>query len=739
MKLVIVESPSKSKTIQGYLGKGYKVLSSKGHIADLPKSGLGVDVDKKFAPEYVVTKKDVLKSLKAELKGVEEVLLATDPDREGEAIGWHIARELGLLAKRKKDAPKLSRIVFTEITKSAIQAAIEKPRAVDQNLVDAQQARRILDRLVGYKLSPLLWKKIRYGLSAGRVQSVAVKLVVDRENERTNFKPDESWEITAEVSEQKAKVKTEFKLSQADADDDEVDDSDSDFVARLSKWKGKKPEFAKQKDAEKVVEHLADQDWFVNSISSTTMHKSPSPPLMTSTLQAAAVNIFGFSAKRTMDAAQKLYEAGLITYMRTDSLQISAQAIESLRKFIVKEFGEKSLSNGINTYKSKSKVAQEAHEAIRPTDTAVNPKKTKLEGDQAKVYALIWQRAVASQMAPVTYVQSTMTITAGEGIFSVTGRQIKDKGYLKAMPEKFAEYELPAVAEGKQVYPTMLSARQKFTAPPPRFSEASLIKELERLGIGRPSTYAPIIQTIQQRKYVEKLGRYFNPTDTGIVVTKLLAKHFKDIVDTDFTADMEDQLDRVADGKLEWVKMLSEFYFPFAKKLVEKEKDIKREDFTVIGPAPADMKCPECGKEMEIKLGKYGRFYSCTTFPECKGIVAIEGANGPGDEGINLEDYEGAPRTDDGRDYALKVGRFGQFWAHPDYPKVKDAKPLVLKHAILVEKYGEPPKSKDGKEYLLRKGRFGFFWAHPNYPKEKDIIPIKKTDKAEKSAKQAEK
>lgn len=736
-KLVIVESPAKAKTIQKYLGKGYVVKASKGHVVDLPKSGLSVDVDDDFAPTYQVTKPSVVKQLKQAFKSADTLVLAVDPDREGEAIGWHVAQELGVINSngKPKKGKKIERIVFTEITESAVKQAASNPREIDMDLINAQQARRILDRLVGYKLSPLLWKKIRYGLSAGRVQSVAVKLIVDREAERDAFKPDEYWKLKSEVVEKKVDPEIEIvtKESKLEQDEDEKSKKDEDqLLFELLRKSGKKFSASSEKDIESIVNTLKSSQWKIKSVTTKESKKNPPSPFSTSALQQTASGRLGFAARRTMQAAQKLYEAGHITYMRTDSLSISAQAVSAMRKYLQKSLGSEYVPEKAKTYKTKSKVAQEAHESIRPTVFNKTGKDLALEGDQLRLYDLIRTRALATQMNPALLEVDTVVIEAGDYELQLTGRRVMFDGYLAVYSEQVTELQLPEYKEGQTVFPKRIIGSQHFTQPPARYSEATLIKALEALGIGRPSTYAPIIHTIQQRKYVEKEGRYFSPTDTGKVVTKLLAKYFPNVVDSGFTADMEDKLDHIANGDLEWVKMLGDFYSPFAKDLEKNEESIKRDEFTVLGDAPKDVKCPECGKKMQIKLGRYGRFYSCANFPDCKGMRGMDGQTEADIEKKPKtkefqETYMPAPKTDDGEEYILKRGRFGEFWAHPNYPKVKDAQPLQLRPEKLKEKYGEIPETEDGRPYLIKNGRYGEFWAHPDYPEVKDIIRIKKS------------
>lgn len=735
MRLVIVESPTKAKTIEKYLGKGYKVKASKGHVVDLPKSEMGIDFDKDYQPKYVVTKKAALKQLKDAFKGAEELVIATDLDREGEAIGWHIAQKLGVIdkhGKEKKDYKgKVKRIVFTEITKDAIKNAIESPRNIDMDLVNAQEARRLLDRIVGYKLSPLLWKKIRYGLSAGRVQSVALRLIVEREEERGKFNPEEYWSIDSLLADKKGKLKIEYLKKDGDEDVDRAEEDDSLYKFSLNKVDGNKPELSDESQVKKIIEEVKEEDWKISSMSTRESRRNPKPPFITSTLQRTSSSWFGYSAKRTMQIAQKLYEKGLITYMRTDSTNIADSALKNIRTHIDKNFGKEYLPAKANIYSKKARGAQEAHESIRPSDVKKTPENIDLDGDELKLYRLIWQRTVGSQMSPAIINTHKIEIPVKKYVFSSSVQTVKFKGYLDVYPEKVTNKKLPDLSEGQSLYPRVLTGEQHFTQPPPRYTEASLIKKLEEEGIGRPSTYASIISTIQTRRYVEKENAAFLPTDTGVVVNHLLVDNFMSIVDYKFTANLESSLDNVAEGNLEWVKMLDDFYKPFEKNIETQEENIKREDYTVLGDAPKDIKCPECSKPMKIKLGRYGRFYSCSNWPDCKGILNIDGTseadmlNKPKTKEFQ-ENYEPAPKTDDGRDYILKRGRYGEFWAHPDYPKVKDAKPLELKPEKMKEVYGEIPKTEDGRNYLLKKGRFGEFWAHPDYPKVKDIKKISK-------------
>lgn len=735
MNLVIVESPSKAKTINKYLGKGYDVIASKGHIVDLPKSKLSIDTENGFKPEYVITNQKSLQEIKKKFKTATKLILAVDLDREGEAIGWNIARELKLVDFDGKKIGKkpLERIVFNEISKEAIENAIKKGRDIDMNLVNAQQARRILDRIVGYKLSPLLWKKITFGLSAGRVQSVAVRLVVDREREREKFLSEEYWSINSLVTLKKIKS-TEIKyfLSDQEKSNDVVDGL---IPFDLFKINGKNPTLKNELDCRTVIDDIKSKEWKISAISSSQQTRYPKPPFITSTLQQSAVNLFGFSAKRTMIAAQKLYEQGLITYMRTDSVNISSGAIKNARDFILKNFGEKYLPLK-EKYYSSGKNAQEAHECIRPVNFEKSSDNLKLDGDQKKIYDLIRNRALASQMSEAKYEINNVSVIIENKDqkyeLKAMGKRILFDGFLKILREKSEDIILPDLEIGQIIFPKMINSYQHFTQPPARYSEATLIKKLEELGIGRPSTYASIISTIVQRKYVINENKYLRPTDVGQVVNSLLEKYFNEIVDYGFTADMEGDLDKIAEGKQDWRKMLDKFYSPFNKKIVSNDKKISRDEFTVLGES--EKVCPECGKKMQIKLGRYGRFYSCIDYPKCKGILSyeVEGEDNSSVEEFDTSKYELPPKTEDGREYLLKKGRFGNFWAHPDYPKVKDAKPLQLKREEMIKAYGEIPHTKDGREFVLRSGRFGKFWAHPDYPDVKEIVKIKKLKKSKK-------
>lgn len=707
MDLVVVESPSKAKTIGKYLGKDYIVKASKGHVIDLPKSGLAVDVNNNFKPEYVVTNSKSLSEIKRSLKTADKLILAVDLDREGEAIGWHIAKELKLIDDKGnvKGKKKVERIVFNEITKDAIKEALKNPRSIDINLVNAQQGRRLLDRLVGYKLSPLLWKKISFGLSAGRVQSVALRLVVEKEEERNKFKSEEYWSIESELNEKNSNKNVKVDVIEVNKDQEvkkTKPPQSSNIKFSLSKISGKSPKINTRIDSEKILDSVKGEKWIVKKIEKTETKRNPKAPFITSTLQQAGVNSLGFSAKRTMSAAQKLYEAGLITYMRTDSTFMSNIAIEQARAFIKKEYGVEYLPAKPNTYQSSNKSAQEAHECIRPTDFSKTASELKLDGDQERVYDLIRSRALSSQMTPARLLNTVISIEIDKYIFTANGKVVQFPGYLRVSREKSEDTILPDIKEGQELFLEALRAIQHFTEPPARYSEATLIKKMEELGIGRPSTYASIISTILARKYVETEGRYLKPTDMGGLVNKLLTNYFSNVVDYGFTAEMEDNLDKIAEGKLDWVKMLKDFYFPFEKEIVTQEKNINRSEFTELGKS--EEKCPKCGSPMVVKISRYGKFLSCSKYPECDGMLGMEK-----EEALSLDEnkYEFGPKTDDGRDYVLKNSKYGKFWAHPDYPKVKDTKPLLLKEKC--------PLS--GHSLVERKGKWGkTFIGCSNYP-----------------------
>ena len=595
-KLIIVESPTKAKTIQNFLDKSYVLKSSYGHVRDLPKSVLGIDVENNFQPKYLVPAKAKknLKELKEAAKKSDSVILATDEDREGEAIAWHLLNALDLSEKNYQ------RIVFHEITPKAIKQALENPRKINNDLVNAQQGRRVLDRLVGYKLSPFLWKKIIRGLSAGRVQSVALKLIVDREREREKFIPQEYWSICALLS----------KIN-----------SKKQFTAILVKKDGKaieKLEIKTKEQSEEILKDLKGVEYKIIKIEKKNKKKNPLPPFTTSSLQQESWQKFKYPSKKTMFLAQGLYEKGFITYHRTDSLNLSEDSLFQAKDFIKKTLGDNYWAGFFRKYKTKSKGAQEAHEAIRPTFVENTPEKmeSQLEKDQIKIYKLIWQRFIACQMKEAEINEVSAEITAKNYGFESKGQIIEFDGFLKVYQMKIKENILPELEQNEILKLIKLENEQHFTKPLARFNEASLIKELEGFGIGRPSTYAPIMTAIQNRNYINKdKNKSFFPTELGFMVNDLLAEHFQEIVDVNFTAEMEKNLDDIAKGEKEWQKVIKEFYFPFAKKLEEKYETVKKQG---IFNENTNKKCTECGKELILRLGKFGRFYGCSGFPDCK-------------------------------------------------------------------------------------------------------------------------
>ncbi len=610
MNLVIVESPAKAKTIEKYLGKGYKVVATYGHVRDLPKAELGIDTEHDFKPKYIIPtrcRKNVNR-LKKEVEKAKVLYLATDLDREGEAIAWHV------ISATKSPKDKIKRITFYEITKSAISNAIKNPRVIDMDLVDAQQARRVLDRLVGYKISPLLWEKVKRGLSGGRVQSVAVRLIVEREREIEKFKPQEYWTIEAllkkQTTDDSLQYIEEFKALLTKKDDKRID----------------KLEIEIEKKANKIISDLKNSEYKIEKIEKKEVAKNPKPPFTTSTLQQTASSKLGFSAKKTMFLAQQLYEGiklgpegsvGLITYMRTDSVNLAKEAIFEARKLIEEKFGKKYLPESPKFYKTKAKGAQEAHEAIRPTYIQKDPDSIKdfLNKDQFRLYSLIWKRMLTCQMEKAILDSITCDIKAKNYTFTARGLTVKFDGFLKVMKEKQKEEILPKLQEGENLDLIKLNHLQHFTQPPARYTEASLVKTLEENGIGRPSTYAPIMSTILLRGYVEKEAKYFKPKEIGIIVNDLLVEHFSDIFNVKFTAKMEKELDEIASGEKKWVPIISDFYKPFEKDLQDKYEKIKKVE---IPEKKTSEKCEKCGKYMVIRSGKFGEFLACSGFPECK-------------------------------------------------------------------------------------------------------------------------
>jgi DNA topoisomerase-1 len=734
--LVIVESPAKAKTIQKYLGKGFTVEASLGHVKDLPKSTLGVDTSKEFETDYVVIpgKEKVLAKLKKLAGPMDAIYLAPDPDREGEAIAAHLAFELGgnghgkkSKKKKKEDPdgpPRIQRVTFNEITKRAVQAAFEHPRAIDQNLVDAQQARRVLDRLVGYQVSPLLWDKVRRGLSAGRVQTVALRLIVEREREIKAFEKKEYWTIDAHLAASKPPA----------------------FDARFLGKGEEKIEVTNGEDAEKIRAAIEEADWLVRSVDKKERRRNAAPPFTTSKLQQDSSRKLRFSVKRTMMIAQRLYEGvelgeeglvGLITYMRTDSTRGAPEAIQEVREYVGNEYGAAYLPETPNTYKEK-KDSQGAHEAIRPTSAMRHPDQVKqyLKEDEFKVYKLIWQRFVASQIMPAVFDQTTVDIDAksknGDAYwFRVTGSVMKFDGFLRVYEEskegkdeedEELKHKLPALEAGQKLTLKELKPEQHFTEPPPRYNEASLVKELEERGIGRPSTYSAILSTIQERQYVQKLGGKFTPTEIGLVVTDLLVENFRDIFDVAYTAGLEEKLDEIEEGKEKWTDTLAEFYKKFTKDLKYAEKhmeNIKRME------KPTDEKCEKCGAPLVIKWGRHGSFYACSTYDKEDPNTCTFTKENP----INLPDLDSADVQETtqeeycencGRVMVLKRGRFGQFMACTGYPDCKTTRRLDQGKKVPDIPIDELcPKCN--RNMMIRHGRFGEFTACSGYPECKYV------------------
>ncbi len=608
-KLIIVESPAKANTIKKFLGGSTKVVASMGHIRDLPKSKMGIDIENDFEPQYINIrgKGDLIKSLKKEAKQAKKIYIATDPDREGEAIAWHLAKIL----EDEKD--KITRVTFNEITKNAVQKAIKEPRDIDINLVDAQQARRVLDRIVGYKISPVLWKKVRRGLSAGRVQSVAVKLIVDREEEIEKFIPEEYWNIYADLVDDKSK---------------------KEFEAHFYGKDGKKLEIHSNEEVQAILENIKNAKYIVNEVKKGQKKRTPAPPFTTSTMQQEASRKLGFTLKKTMSIAQGLYEGvkisekgtvGLITYMRTDSTRISEEARNVAKTQITKLYGENYYEN--RYYKTK-KDAQDAHEAIRPTYIDIEPDSIKdsITKDQYKLYKLIYNRFLASQMSPAVYDTMNVNIKANEYDFRANGQILKFKGFMTLYvegsdkEEKEEEGMLPELEENQEVKLKKLNPKQSFTEPPPRYTEASLVKALEEKGIGRPSTYSPTITTILERRYIEKEKKQLYPTELGKIVNKLLTENFSDVINVEFTAKIEDEFDEIAEGHEKWKKMIREFYGPFEEEVEKVEKELEHVE---IVDEVSDVKCEKCGRMMVYKYGKYGKFLACPGYPECKNAKPI--------------------------------------------------------------------------------------------------------------------
>jgi DNA topoisomerase-1 len=697
--LVIVESPAKAKTIGKYLGKNYTVKASVGHIMDLPKSKLGVDIEKDFAPTLIQIrgKAKVVNELKAAAKKSDRILLATDPDREGEAIAAHVA--ISLAGSIKHD--EVYRVLFNEITKKAILAAIEHPGKVDANKVDAQQARRILDRLVGYQISPLLWKKVRRGLSAGRVQSVALRLICEREEEIKAFVPEEFWSLTALL---------EGALP-------------PQFEAKLLKKDEEKLRIKTNEETQAILAALQGQSYVVSKIDKKERRRNPVPPFTTSKLQQEAGRKLGYTSKRTMGIAQGLYEGvdigkegtvGLITYMRTDSTRVGKEAQDEARELILNKYGKEYVPEKPPVYAS-AKSAQEAHEAIRPTSVLHEPDAIKqfLQPDQYKLYKLIWNRFVASQMNPAIIDQTSVDVSAGGYTFRATGSIVKFPGFMAVYMEEKSEDEAPSEENGEALLPPLtegetlklvkLDPKQHFTQPPPRFSEALLVKTLEEKGIGRPSTYAAIISTIQERDYVSKVENKFRPSELGVLVNKLLVESFPEVLDVAFTARMEEELDKVEEGLMPWVEVIRDFYAPFSKSLEKAQADMQ--DFKA-EQVPTDIVCEKCGKPMLVKWGRNGQFLACSGYPDCKNTKPfIRNENGEVQEAAEETTDELCPKCQS--PMMIKRGRFGKFLACSKYPDCKYTQGMST--GVLCP--------EDGGKLVERRSRFGkMFYSCANYP-----------------------
>jgi DNA topoisomerase-1 len=684
--LIIVESPAKARTISNFLGKNYKVVASKGHIRDLPKSSFGITIeeDGTFTPKYSIPREvnPTVKELKKLAKEAETIFIATDEDREGEAIGYHIAMAI------KKEPTTLPRIVFHEITKTAIKHALENPRAIDMDSVNAQQARRLLDRIVGYKLSPLLASKIQKGLSAGRVQSSSLKIIIDREREIKAFKPEEYWTIDGLF--------------------------EKNIEASIFEFNGLKIEkltIKNEKMATQIVQSATKESFVVESLEKKERKSKTPPPFMTSTLQQSASTQLGFSPKKTMMVAQKLYEGvktdkgnmGIITYMRTDSLNLAKEAVEKAREYINNSFGKDYLPTKPNLYSSKSKGAQEAHEAIRPTIIDFTPMIAKdyLGADEFKLYRLIYNRFLASQMTQARLESQTLLFKGQNSTFKASGRKLLFDGFYKVTGYSEKDKLLPILKKGQKVTLNDIKSEQHFTEPPARYNEASLIKKLESLGIGRPSTYAPTISILQTRKYIEIEKKRIHPTEIAFTVIEMLEEHFAEIVDSSFTSNMEAQLDEIDEGKLDWQKLLLEFYEPFMKKIMDGKANIKSKKMAI----PTGKMCPKCGSELLRRKGRYGEFIACSNFPKCKYTTDLDGNTPPEPEKTDIKCDKC------GEFMVIKDSKRGKFLACSAYPKCKNAKPLVPPKELKM------PCPKCGSKILEKEGKRGKFYGCSNYPK----------------------
>ena len=699
MKLVIVESPTKAKTIAKFLGSDFNIESSFGHVRDLPVSKMGIDIEHDFEPKYVVPAKAKknLKKLQALAKKSDKIILATDEDREGEAIAWHLAEAL------KVDIKDTDRIVFHEITKSAVMEALEHPRKIDMKLVNAQQARRILDRLVGYELSPFLWKKVAKGLSAGRVQSVAVRLIVEREREIKKFITDEYWSVSAIL-------KNAGELP---------------FLARLNKINNKtidKLEIKNEEQAMEILTALNDAEYVVANLEKKQTKKQPPKPFTTSSLQQTANRWLGFSAKQTMMVAQQLYEIGFITYMRTDSLNLADKFLSEAAEYLTANLGASYALSSPRRFKTKSKGAQEAHEAIRPSEASRTPEsvESELNPNQNKLYKLIWQRAIASQMNEAIVDATVIDIEAKSTPyqFRSNGQILKFDGYLKIYPEKSQEIELPELKIKEKLNLEEIKKEQHFTKPPARYSDAGLVKELEKYGIGRPSTYAPTIATIVDRNYVQRdENKRLGPTDIAFVVNDLLVKHFPKIVDYQFTAKLENDLDSIADDEVKWQPVIKEFYEPFHANLENKYEVINKND--IMPEEKSNEACDKCGAPMIVKTGRYGKFLACSGFPECKNIKSMPGTDRNGNGQADSEEikelkekYKDEVCEKCGSPMAIKIGKFGPFLACTGYPKCKNLKNISGGN----NSTGITCPICGKGEVVQKRSRRGIFYACNQYP-----------------------
>ncbi len=737
--LVIVESPSKARTIRKYLGRDFRVEASSGHLIDLPSSKLGVDIQNNFKPDYTVIKGKTkyLENLKKASLGAEKVYLASDPDREGEAIAWHIANRLHLW-------DKVHRVLIHEITEAGVRDSMNRPLEINRERFESQQARRILDRIVGYKVSPVLWKKVRKGLSAGRVQSVALRFIVDREREIQNFKPREYWTLDALL-----KKDTQLNIK-------ETPDVDA-FTASLHMFRGKKAKIENAQQSEEIVSALSGKDFVVGAIEKKERRRKPLPPFITSTLQQDSSKKNRFSVKKTMSVAQGLYEGielgsegpvGLITYMRTDSVRTSDNALAEARSFISENYGGTYVPKRPNVFKVK-KSAQDAHECIRPTFPSKHPGELKqfLTEDQYKLYSLIWKRFIASQMTPAVYDQTRVDIMAGEAVFRATGNVMKFPGFTVAYEETMEREEnnglnknskkdedkrLPELFEKDVLSLQKLDPKQHFTQPPPRYSESSLVKDLEEKGIGRPSTYASILSTIQDRGYAEWQKARFVPTPLGFSVNDFLVEGFPGIMDEEFTARMENDLDKVEEGEIHWVDLLRGFYEGFSESVTRAEKEVEGRKVEI----PTDIECDKCGAPMLIKEGRYGQFLSCSGYPECKNAKDFTRA----EDGEIVVGKKTDPEICDdiecdkcGAPMVIKEGRYGQFLSCSRYPDCKNPKEFKRENGRIVIKQKEPPEIREdikcekcGKPMVVRRSRRGQFLGCSGYPKCKSTLNLDK-------------